>query len=295
MTATDANRFVLRLARHLTGRPKVLRDGLVLPRHGRRHAWRCSTSTARVVPRAGALGPPVDPALDHPRRAVQRRRRARARARPRRRRLRADGAGAHQHRHRAARARLPRRGARAHPRVTARCSSSTRPTRSASVRAARRRRGASSPTSSCIGKTDRRRHAGRRLRHDRRGRRAARRPRSPTTGSTCRASAARSPATRSRSPPCGPRCRTTLRAEDFAVATPLADGVGRRRRRRDRRAPACRGTCNDSGCRAEYWFCPPPRYGRRGRRRQSTTSSMRSCTCGRSTGACCSPRSTTWR
>ncbi len=62
MTATDANRFALRLARHLTGRPKVavmdwcyhgtVDDTLaVLDQHG------------AVVPRPGALGPPVDPAL----------------------------------------------------------------------------------------------------------------------------------------------------------------------------------------------------------------------------------------
>ncbi|HEX2858310.1 MAG TPA: transaminase [Propionibacteriaceae bacterium] len=62
MTATDANRFALRFARHLTGRPKVAvmdwcyhgtvdETLAVLDDHG------------RVIPRPGALGPQVDVAL----------------------------------------------------------------------------------------------------------------------------------------------------------------------------------------------------------------------------------------
>lgn len=62
MTATDANRFVLRFARHLTGRPKVCvmdwcyhgtvdETLVVLDEHG------------QVVSRPGALGPQVDPAV----------------------------------------------------------------------------------------------------------------------------------------------------------------------------------------------------------------------------------------
>jgi glutamate-1-semialdehyde 2,1-aminomutase len=62
MTATDANRFVLRFARHLTGRPKVAvidwcyhgtvdETLVVLDRDG------------NVVPRPGAIGPQVHPAL----------------------------------------------------------------------------------------------------------------------------------------------------------------------------------------------------------------------------------------
>ena len=54
---------------------------------------------------------------------------------------------------------------------------------------------------------------------------------------------------------------STLRAEDFAVAVPLAerftDGVGRR----DRRRTAWPWHVQRLGCRAEYWFCPPPRDG----------------------------------
>ena len=61
LTATDANRFAIRLARHVTGRPKILvynwcYHGTVdetvatLDEHG------------AVVPREGSLGPPVPPA-----------------------------------------------------------------------------------------------------------------------------------------------------------------------------------------------------------------------------------------
>lgn len=62
MSATDANRFVLRFARHLTGRPKVavmdwcyhgtVDETLAVLEHGR--------PGDRVVPRPGALGPQVD-------------------------------------------------------------------------------------------------------------------------------------------------------------------------------------------------------------------------------------------
>ena len=63
MTATDANRFVLRFARHLTGRPKVLvfdwcyhgtvDETLVVARR----------PTASRSRRPGSIGPQVDPAL----------------------------------------------------------------------------------------------------------------------------------------------------------------------------------------------------------------------------------------
>ena len=55
MSATDANRFVLRFARHLTGRPADRGDGLVLPRHRRRDPGR-ARRTGAVVPRPGAHG-----------------------------------------------------------------------------------------------------------------------------------------------------------------------------------------------------------------------------------------------
>ena len=101
MSATDANRFVLRFARRLTGRPTDRGDGLVLPRHGRRDPGRARRRPGRAP--AGRDGPAGRRRADHGGGAVQRPRRARPPARRGRRRVPADGAGAHQHRHRAAR------------------------------------------------------------------------------------------------------------------------------------------------------------------------------------------------
>ena len=61
LTATDANRFSIRLARQVTGRPKNPRLQLVLPRVRRRniyHAHPDGTAQAR----RGNIGPAVDPA-----------------------------------------------------------------------------------------------------------------------------------------------------------------------------------------------------------------------------------------
>jgi glutamate-1-semialdehyde 2,1-aminomutase len=61
MSATDANRFVLRFARHLTGRPKVaVMDWCY---HGTVDETLAVLEGDRVVPRPGALGPQVDVAL----------------------------------------------------------------------------------------------------------------------------------------------------------------------------------------------------------------------------------------
>ena len=61
MTATDANRFVLRFARHLTGRPKIcVMDWCY---HGTVDETLAVLDGDRVVPRPGALGPQVDVAL----------------------------------------------------------------------------------------------------------------------------------------------------------------------------------------------------------------------------------------
>jgi glutamate-1-semialdehyde 2,1-aminomutase len=62
LSATDANRFVLRLAREVTGRPKVLVHN---------HCYHGSvdetvttlTDDGRVIPRHGSIGPQIDPAL----------------------------------------------------------------------------------------------------------------------------------------------------------------------------------------------------------------------------------------
>lgn len=61
MTATDANRFALRFARHLTGRPKVcVMDWCY---HGTVEETLAVLDHGRVVPRPGALGPQVDVGL----------------------------------------------------------------------------------------------------------------------------------------------------------------------------------------------------------------------------------------
>jgi len=62
MTATDANRFVLRFARHLTGRPKIaVMDWCY---HGTVDETLAVLDEAgAVVPRPGAMGPQVDVAL----------------------------------------------------------------------------------------------------------------------------------------------------------------------------------------------------------------------------------------
>ncbi len=61
MSATDANRFVLRFARQLTGRPKIaVMDWCY---HGTVDETLAVLDHGRVVPRPGALGPQVDVAL----------------------------------------------------------------------------------------------------------------------------------------------------------------------------------------------------------------------------------------
>ncbi len=58
MSATDANRFVLRFARHLTGRPRIaVMDWCY---HGTVDETLAVLGGDRVVPRPGALGPQVD-------------------------------------------------------------------------------------------------------------------------------------------------------------------------------------------------------------------------------------------
>ena len=57
LTATDANRFAIRLARHITGRPKVLVFNWCY--HGSVDETFATLQGGRVVERAGNLGPPV--------------------------------------------------------------------------------------------------------------------------------------------------------------------------------------------------------------------------------------------
>ena len=58
LTATDANRFTIRLARHVTRRPKILVFHWCY--HGTVDESFASLRDGRVVARAGNLGPPVD-------------------------------------------------------------------------------------------------------------------------------------------------------------------------------------------------------------------------------------------
>ena len=63
LSATDANRHVVRYARHLTGRPKVLVMDYCY--HGsvdETFATLDPSGSGRTVPRRGNIGPPVDPA-----------------------------------------------------------------------------------------------------------------------------------------------------------------------------------------------------------------------------------------
>lgn len=59
LTATDANRFSLRLARHVTGRPKVLVFNWCY--HGSVDETFATLEAGQVVARRGNLGPPVAP------------------------------------------------------------------------------------------------------------------------------------------------------------------------------------------------------------------------------------------
>jgi glutamate-1-semialdehyde 2,1-aminomutase len=61
LSATDANRFVIRLVRHITGRSKILVfNGCY---HGSADETVIGFEGGAVVPRRGSIGPPVDPRL----------------------------------------------------------------------------------------------------------------------------------------------------------------------------------------------------------------------------------------
>jgi glutamate-1-semialdehyde 2,1-aminomutase len=61
MSATDANRFVLRFARYLTGRPRVAVFDWCY--HGTVDETFAVLDAGKVVPRPGSMGPQVDPAV----------------------------------------------------------------------------------------------------------------------------------------------------------------------------------------------------------------------------------------
>jgi glutamate-1-semialdehyde 2,1-aminomutase len=60
LSATDANRFVVRIAREITGRPRVLVHNHCY--HGSVDETVATLDDGEVRPRAGNVGPPVDPA-----------------------------------------------------------------------------------------------------------------------------------------------------------------------------------------------------------------------------------------
>ncbi|MBV8433886.1 MAG: aspartate aminotransferase family protein [Candidatus Eremiobacteraeota bacterium] len=60
LTATDANRFSIRIARHITRRPKILTFNYCY--HGSVDETFATLSDGTVVARRGNIGPPVDPA-----------------------------------------------------------------------------------------------------------------------------------------------------------------------------------------------------------------------------------------
>ena len=61
MTATDANRFAIRIARHVTGRPRILVFNWCY--HGTVDETFATLADGKVVARPGNVGPPVDPAV----------------------------------------------------------------------------------------------------------------------------------------------------------------------------------------------------------------------------------------
>lgn len=61
LSATDANRFAIRIAREITGRPRILVFNHCY--HGTVDETFASLADGRVVPRQGSIGPPVDVAL----------------------------------------------------------------------------------------------------------------------------------------------------------------------------------------------------------------------------------------
>ncbi|HEY2798359.1 MAG TPA: aspartate aminotransferase family protein [Thermoanaerobaculia bacterium] len=61
LTATDANRFAIRLARHVTGRPRILVFDWCY--HGSVDETFITLRDGKAGPRSGNLGPPVDPAV----------------------------------------------------------------------------------------------------------------------------------------------------------------------------------------------------------------------------------------
>ena len=114
LTATDANRFAVRLARHVTRRPKILVYNYCY--HGSVDETIITINDGVPGPKPGNAGPPVDPTVTTKVDRVERPRGAGAGARARRRGLRPRRARPHQHRHHPAGRGLPRGASPADPR-----------------------------------------------------------------------------------------------------------------------------------------------------------------------------------
>ena len=256
MSATDANRFVLRFARHLTGRPRIaVMDWCY---HGTVDETLAVLDAGRVVPRPGALGPQVDVAvttavvqfndIDGLDRRLAEGDVACLLMEPA---LTNIGIV------------LPDDGyldsrPRGHP-STRRPPGHRRDPHA--VRRPRRMYGGVGTGARLRGgrQDDRRRDPGRGVRDDGRDRRAV--VRADAGRRDRRVRDRRNPhRQRPRDGAVRATLSTCLRAEDFAVSVPLAeafaDGVAR--------VIADHGLpwhVQRLGCRAEYWFCPPPRNG----------------------------------
>ena len=113
LTATDANRWAIRLVRQVTDRPKILVNSWCY--HGSVDETLIVVGPDGPEPRDGNVGAPVDVRVTSRVAEFNDLEALEARARPPRRRGGAHGAGPHQHRHRAAGARLPRGRPRADP------------------------------------------------------------------------------------------------------------------------------------------------------------------------------------
>ncbi len=105
LTATDANRFAIRLARQITKRSKILVFNWCY--HGTVDESFITLKDGVAQARRGNIGPPVDPSVTTKVVEFNDVSRAGAGTRPRRRRLRAGRAGHDQRRNRASRPRLP--------------------------------------------------------------------------------------------------------------------------------------------------------------------------------------------
>ncbi len=201
-TATDANRFALRVARAVTGRPKILVfNGCY---HGTVDDTFVRLVDGRTVNRPGLLGQVARPHAARARGRVQRPRGARGGTGPRRRGRRHHRTGHDQLVHGAARARASTRHcARLTRASTARCSSSTRRTRISTGPGGYTRAIGLEPDLFVVGKSVAGGMPGERLGLHR-GRRAAarrrpradRRPGHSGMGTTLSANALRSPAMR---------------------------------------------------------------------------------------------------